>query len=762
MNKNFFLFMFCASLTVSAMPLMISIDGKPNAEIVLPQQLQVEQPALLAAQELQLWIREISGAELQIVTNETKTQPIVLKFALKPTEFPQDTQAIGKTDGYAVRPTINGFMLFANVPGGLLRGVHRLLYRNTDIIWARPNRDFGTVFTKNPNLSFTQFDYVDIPAFIQRGWQIETGRNEGAKEAFAACDDWQMRNCSNWSTSSIETKKRFGFILEYGGGHNLIGLYIQPQKYWNTHPEFYSQLGGKLTDPRKYSARTQLCFTNPLLLQTFKEELEARIKANPDYVTYRVMIEDNFDMCECPNCLKDITLPDGRILKGNAPKRSDEWLAHRNTQFFLWYNELAKYMKEHHPGKRLLSFAYFFTEPAPLIPIEDNIDISFCPIFKDSRADVLDERNKTTFDRLSKWLSRTPNVTWREYYGLNVPYPRPIDTVAFRDYRYLRSQGVKRTYSEMVCDFGNFHRWPGDDVWDLGAPFLWNLTNAVWNPEQDCHTLRHEFCERCFGKAADDMEAFYNLLEEHWYATRKKSVWNDRPNALWNLLRRDQPRFMKMAALLDSAIAKADKPNGKIMLERLKKSWQNHNISCDVVLHAGKVAEPPPFDATLENGPWATAPVVPPFPNAPKTTVKLLHDGIHLYAAMRAEGKDVKKKFRADIKYVQQEAFNIFFEIANPTTGQPDSVHFLVDPVGGTYHSLSENRPIKLPWKHQEILEDNSWTIMLTIPLAPMTKPLKVAIFRRYTKSKPWPLLLYGFPNTEMHEYTTFCPLILD
>ena len=243
MKKTVLLSMLCASLTAVAAPLSISINGKPNAEIVLPQSLQSEQPAMLAAQELQLWIREISGAELPIVEAETGKYPVTLKLVVKPSDFPQDTQAIGETDGYAVRPTANGLTLFANVPGGLLRGVHRLLYRNTDIIWARPNRDFGTVFTKNPNLSFTQFDYIDIPAFIQRGWQIETGNKEGAKEAFAACDDWQMRNCSNWSTSTFQTKKRFGFILEYGGGHNLIGLYIQPQKYWETHPEFYSQLG---------------------------------------------------------------------------------------------------------------------------------------------------------------------------------------------------------------------------------------------------------------------------------------------------------------------------------------------------------------------------------------------------------------------------------------------------------------------------------------------------------------------------------------
>ena len=69
-------------------------------------------PALLAAQELQLWIREISGAELPIVESATGKHAVVVKLALKPAEFPQDTQAIGETDGYAVRPTANGLTLF--------------------------------------------------------------------------------------------------------------------------------------------------------------------------------------------------------------------------------------------------------------------------------------------------------------------------------------------------------------------------------------------------------------------------------------------------------------------------------------------------------------------------------------------------------------------------------------------------------------------------------------------------------------------------
>ena len=37
MKKTFLLSMLCASLTAFAAPLSITIDGKPNAEIVLPQ-----------------------------------------------------------------------------------------------------------------------------------------------------------------------------------------------------------------------------------------------------------------------------------------------------------------------------------------------------------------------------------------------------------------------------------------------------------------------------------------------------------------------------------------------------------------------------------------------------------------------------------------------------------------------------------------------------------------------------------------------------
>ena len=149
----------------------------------------------------------------------------------------------------------------------------------------------------------------------------------------------------------FEERVKYAPILEYGGGHN--GRHIIPEKkYFDAHPEYYPLREGKRLRPSETSGSTQLCFTHPELLKVFISEVDARIKANPDYDTYRIMIEDNYNLCECPNCLKPLTLADGTEVKADDP-------AFRSTQFFLWLNQIAAHVKKHYPGKLILTFGYF-------------------------------------------------------------------------------------------------------------------------------------------------------------------------------------------------------------------------------------------------------------------------------------------------------------------------------------------------------------------------------------------------------------------
>ena len=415
---------FISAISFGAIPL--AENSKPTAEIVIDK--SADQTLKFAADELCLWVKQISGAKLPIVNrvSDSKTKlflscnPEVLK------KFPDDAEKLKGNDGYAVRTDGNNVYLFASRPKGILNGIYRLLFKNSDIIWARPNKEFGTIYTADPDFSLSQTDYIDIPVYKLRGWQT-LGK---------ATNLWQVRNGSNWNAVNVNSpvKRKQGMILEFGGGHNLNSIYITGEKYWDKHPEFFPVIKGKRKRPFKSGAKTQLCFTNPAMTKAFIAELDKLVKANPQYETYRIMIEDNRDQCECAECRKPIRLPDGKILTQNAKN-------YYSTRFFIWLNTIARYMQKHYPGKRILTFAYFFTEVSPAVKIASNIDISFCPIFKNSKFPMDSPQNAKTNKILKGWLRNTHNITLREYFGLTGSVPRAVDAIALEDWRYANENG---------------------------------------------------------------------------------------------------------------------------------------------------------------------------------------------------------------------------------------------------------------------------------------------------------------------------------
>jgi len=373
-------------------------------------------------------------------------------------------------------------------------------------------------------------------------------------------------------------------------------------------------------------------------------------------------------------------------------------------------------------------------------------------------------QNKVTYDKLMAWLRRTlpANIIWREYYGLSTEFPRPDDWVAFEDLRFASSYGMTRTYSEMALDYG--HTWrKGDIIWDFNAPYFWNLTNAVWNPFRDCYALRREFFTRCYGTAALEMEEVFRTFEKLWSYNQVPSRWDDKSQALWVMACQHPEEIDTIQKLLDAALAKCNKPNGKIMIQRLKDAVKSHIVEpSSMRIVAKKTATPPPFDPTLSTGPWASAPAYTEFEKCPyKTTVKMLYDDKNLYVAMHAEDPGIKARRDAAFKNVQLSALNFFFEITDPNTYQSNAFHYLVDPWGYTWSSLSGNKKLPIKWAHKEEVNDNDWTILITVPREPMKEPYNVAFFRRYTK-KHWPNDAYGLKGTLMHSFYTFLPLILE
>jgi len=711
-------------------PLALASEGKAVAEIVIAKD---SHPAVVyAAQELQTYVELISGAKLPILNAPGKAETQIV-LAVNPAGFESDLVQIGSTDGYAVRCSDQVVTILATRPKGILQGVYKLLYRNTDIIWARPNADYGTVYSLNPDLALKDVDYIDIPVFVLRGWQMGPGKDE-------AIEEWQVRNGSNWSTGTIRyqaERVKYDPVLEYGGGHNLVGLYIQEKKYFDSHPEFYPLKDGRRLRPSDFRHNTQLCFTQPELQQVFINEIDARVKENPNYDTYRIMIEDNYKLCECEQCLAPIHLKDGRVIEKDDP-------SFRSTQFFLWLNPIAKHIKDKY-GKRVLTFAYFFTEQPPHCPIESNISISFCPIQKNSKRALTDPANIATLDKFKGWLRVTNHITWREYYGLCTSFPRPIDVVAMADWRYVNGFGINRTYSEMRPDLASIPE--SVKSWHSNAIYFWVLANGAWNPYQDVAAMRRDFLNRVYGPGAADVGEFYRLIEEQWFKLDGTSVWSDKEFPLWVKHVFDPGITSACQAALSRAATKVKHPNAVRMLADLQSVLDEQvNLIEHANVYAAGTTVKPVFDPDFKSGAWLKA-----TPNAYfienrseklfryATSLRVLYDQENIYFGFACKrAKPEKMPYDEDNAgqniFPKGECFEVFLE--GKWKGKRHFTQMVVNPVNNRYSAV---RPVI--WSSEAVKTTTGWSGMITVSwkslgLAPgAVDSLKASFFRQFIVS---------------------------
>ena len=415
----------------TGMPIILVRDGLACAEIIIGDNPDVT--IRHAADELRHWVKEISDAELPIVA-----KPSAAEYKIRLTsdpeilqQHPQEAESLKDIDGYGMHVEGKELTIYGTMSKGPLNAIYRLLRKNTDIIWARPDPQYGTFFTKSKDVFFDVSDGVDIPNFHVRGWQV-----------FFPCPTnefmWNVRNCATWTSgrgnaAANRERPEWGVWQEACYAHNICRRYINRKTYWETHPEYYSMKNGKRIDPfvpkGEKTCHAQLCFTNENMIADFIKELEKNYATTSNAKSIAVCLEDNHNACECPECMKDIVLSDGRVINNKADN-------FQSTRFYMFLNRLAKYMQDAHPGVHICTYAYHYAEIPPAIQVEKNIDIILCPIYKNVRYPVNSPQNEYSWSRLRNWFPQGVQIVIYDYYGIQGSFPRAVDRTMAADFQY--------------------------------------------------------------------------------------------------------------------------------------------------------------------------------------------------------------------------------------------------------------------------------------------------------------------------------------
>ncbi len=463
-----------SSIVACASPVKLLENGKSSHQIVL--QAGASPSEKWAAEELQTHFEACTGVELPVVEGAPKANsPMIVlgcgELASKMGVAPTSKQ-LGE-QGFVLK-TVPPHIVIAGTPdAGTMYGVHRFLERYLGVRWY--TRD-ATKTPRADNLTIPPVDRLVKPAFLMRNTSYHW---------LQGTPEFRARQADNWNGHRKGHPRGAGYAIR-GACHSYFG-YISPREFFKTHPEYFSEIGGV-----RVGAETQLCLTNPEVLEIVAERLLKRMKDEPQHDQYNFSQMDYYNYCQCAKC----TAMNAKYGTLGA------------TQF--WFvNELAKRTSREFPDKLIGTLAYTYTEEPPEgMTMHPNVAVWLCHMFPscDSHPIAtcpLDANYKRRAEAWSKICSHLYAwhyiVDFAHYYN---PFPNLRAMMAdMRLYRDLGFEGIfLQGMGPKGGEFGNLRGY-------LGMKLL-------WNPDQDGDAIIRDFLQGYYGAACEPIWRYITMLHD--------------------------------------------------------------------------------------------------------------------------------------------------------------------------------------------------------------------------------------------------------
>lgn len=457
--------------------LLLAMNGKSDFHIVVAD--GASSSTKYAAQELQKYLKEMTGAELPIVSDARPVgaHEIILgdNMHARWQSKAVDYQALGD-EGYALF-TLGPHLL---IQGGALRGnlygVYGLLEDHLGCRWFTPT---VSRIPKRHRLVLPPLDETKKPVLEYR-------------EPFVMdCydGDWCARNRMNGNAATLE--ERHGGKVRFGAGMfvHTFNTLLPPDKYFDTHPEYFSEVGGN-----RIKDNTQLCCTNEDVIQLVTQAVLERIRTDPDAFVFSVSQNDCGNYCECAKCQALATAEDSQM----AP-------------VLALVNRVAEAVEKEFPKTAIETLAYQWTRKAPkTMRPRPNVIVRLCSIeccFMHPLA-TCDSKENTAFRNDIEAWAKVGNRLWvwdyvtsfRHYF---CPFPNHRilnDNIQFFVKNNVRGIFEQDTYTTKSGEFSA-----------LGG---YIIAKYLWNPEYDEDIAINEFLEGVYGKAAKPIRDYMDLLHE--------------------------------------------------------------------------------------------------------------------------------------------------------------------------------------------------------------------------------------------------------
>ena len=448
----------------------IARDGQAEAVIVVAE--GASEPVRHAATELARFLKQITGADFEIVSSidTAKHRILVGPEAVRMIRPGFSTKGLGR-EGIVIRSLGKDLILAGGEPRGTLYAVYTFLEDHCGCRWWSST---ASTIPSKPTLNASKLRIRYVPPLEYRSpfW-------------FDAFDgDWAARNKCNGQSHRLGPEHGGRHIYE-GHVHTFYRL-IPPARYFEDHPEWFSMIDGRRTHDR-----TQLCLTNEEMRTELVRNLKTNLRNNPAATIASVSQNDWHGNCQCPKCAaieSEEGSPAGLMLR--------------------FVNSVAKEIEQEFPDLAISTLAYQYTRRPPKITKpRDNVIVRLCSIECSFSAPLAHERNKAFRDDIVGWSKICDRVYIWDY-TTNFRHhimPHPNLRVLGPNVRFFVDHNAKGIFEQGA------YTTNGAEMAELRA---WVLAKLLWDPTRDGQQLIDEFVQGYYGPAAPHIKAYIQTMHE--------------------------------------------------------------------------------------------------------------------------------------------------------------------------------------------------------------------------------------------------------
>lgn len=451
-----------------------------------------------AAEELQLFLKEATGAELAI-SKENEADTVGSFLSVGNTKASQDA---GVAPSYEEAKS-NGFVLKTVDDDCYLKGFSDIGTRNSVYEWLSYAVDWEIyasdeiVYTETKDLKLLAFDQTVVPSIE---WRANNGPSVYNEELA-----YRMR------------KNLFEEVYLHGRlVHNSMTI-VDPTVYNFESEEYKDWYSEKIVGDRP----AQLCYSNEEMREVYIENLLKQLEGAKANVVILGM-EDNVEWCSCEKCAasKEKYGTDAAVMIKFANKVQEA------------VNEWNKVNRVGQTPIKCVFFAYYATVEPPVTynketdkyePIDESVilhedlGVMFAPILASYSQSFTTEMNADVERQLLGWNALTDNIhawTYAFHTAQNLIFKNTFEIMQ-KNYQLLIDNGTSALYDQT-----NGAQKVPDTGWASAQFYV--QSKLMWDSSLNVKELLDDFFEHYFDTASGTMKEIFNE-ERSWMS----HIYND-------------------------------------------------------------------------------------------------------------------------------------------------------------------------------------------------------------------------------------------